>query len=43
MASNLLLYQLGMVALLLLCLLIYIWCPDHPSATPATSLKPTKP
>jgi len=43
MAPNLLLYQLLLVALVLLCLLIHVGWPDDPSATSKTSLQPDKP
>ena len=43
MAPNLLLYQLLLVALVLICLLLHVGWPDNPSATSKTSLKPDKP
>jgi hypothetical protein len=43
MVPNILLYQLLLVALVLLCLLIQVWWPDHPSPTPPSSLKPDNP
>jgi hypothetical protein len=43
MASNLLFYQLLLTALVLLCLMMHIWWPDHPRPTPQTPLKPEKP
>ena len=43
MAPNLLFYQLLLVALVLICLLIHVWWPDPPRATPQTPLKPDKP
>jgi hypothetical protein len=43
MAPNLLWYQLLLVALVLICLLIHVGWPDHPSATSKTSLQPDKP
>src|SRR5215475_433165 len=45
MPPNLLLYQLLLVALVLLCLLIHVWCPDdpcHPSNAPFTPDKPRR-
>jgi hypothetical protein len=41
MAPNLLFYQLLLVALVLICLLVHVWWPDHPTLTPRTSLKPS--
>jgi hypothetical protein len=43
MAPNLLFYQLLLVALVLLCLMVHVWWPDHPTPTPRTSLKPSTP
>jgi hypothetical protein len=43
MAPNLLLYQLLLVALVLICLLIHVGWPDNPSATSKTVLQPDKP
>ena len=43
MVPNLLFYQLLLVALVLICLMLHVWWPDHPSATPQTPLKPGKP
>jgi len=43
MVPNILLYQLLLVALVLLCLLIQVWWSDHPSPTPPSSLKPDNP
>jgi transposase-like protein/IS1 family transposase len=43
MASNLLLYQLLVIALVLICLLVHVWWPDAPSLAPQTPLKPHKP
>ena len=43
MAPHLLLYQLLLVALVVLCLLMHVWWPDHPRPTPQTRLKPDKP
>jgi hypothetical protein len=43
MASNLLFYQLMMVALVLICLVIHVWWPDDKIAPPATPPKPDKP
>ena len=41
MAPNLLLYQLLLVALVLMCLMVHVWWPAHPTPTPRTSLKPS--
>jgi hypothetical protein len=43
MVPNVLFYQLLVVALVLSCLLIHVWWPDAPRATPAMPLKPNKP
>ena len=43
MAPNLLFYQLLLVALVLICLVIHVWWPDHPRATSHRHLKPDKP
>ena len=43
MAPNLLFYQLLLVALVLMCLMAHVWGPAHPTPTPRTSLKPSKP
>ena len=43
MAPNLLLYQLLLVALVLICLMVHVWWPGQPTPTPRTSLKPSKP
>jgi transposase-like protein len=43
MALNLWLYQLLLVALVLIFLMIHLWWPDHPRATPHRPLKPDKP
>ncbi len=43
MASNPLLYQLLLIALVLICLRIHVWWPDAPSPTPQTPRKPNKP
>ena len=43
MAPNLLLYQLLLVALVLICLLIHVEWPNNPSATSKTSCQPDKP
>jgi len=43
MTSNLFFYQLLLVALVLMCLMMHVWGPDHPTPTPRTSLKPSKP
>jgi len=43
MAPPLLLYQLLLVALVLICLLMHVWWPDHPRPTPQRLLKPDKP
>jgi hypothetical protein len=43
MASNLLCYQLLLVALGLLCLLIHVGLPNAPSTTSTTPLKPDTP
>jgi hypothetical protein len=43
MAPNPLLYQLLLVALVLICLMVHVWWPAHPTPTPRTSLKPSKP
>ena len=40
MAPNPLFYQLLLVALVLICLLIHVWWPDHPRPAPQTPLKP---
>lgn len=42
MASNPLFSQLLLVALGFICLVIYVWWPDHPSATSHRPLKPGK-
>jgi IS1 family transposase len=42
MVPNLLFYQLLLVTLVLLCLIIHVWWPDHPTPTPRTSRKPSK-
>ena len=39
MAPNLLFYQLLLVALVLICLIIHVWWPDHPRATPQMPLQ----
>jgi hypothetical protein len=41
MASNLVFYQLFLVALVLICLLIHVGWPNAPSSAPQTSRKPT--
>jgi hypothetical protein len=43
MASNLLLYQLLLAALVFICLLIHLWCSDDPCHPSYTSLTPDKP
>ena len=43
MAPNPLLYQLLLVALVLICLLIHVWWRDAPSASPPTTLTPDPP
>jgi len=43
MAPNLPFYQLLLVALVLICLMVHVWWPDHPNPTPRTLLKPSKP
>ena len=43
MAPNLLLYQLLLVALVLICLLMHVQWPDNPRATSKTPLKLDKP
>jgi transposase-like protein len=43
MAPHVLLYQLLVVALVLLCLLRHLWWPDHPSAALQTPLQSDKP
>jgi len=43
MAPHLLLYQLLLVALVLICLLMHVWWPDHPRPTPQTLLTSGKP
>ena len=43
MAPNLWLYQLLLVALVLICLLIHVGWLDNSSAIPQRLLKPTKP
>src|SRR5262245_59465033 len=43
MAPHLLFYQLLLVALVLICLLMHVWWPDHPRPTPQTLLKSGKP
>ena len=42
MAPNLVFYQL-LVALVLMCLMVHVWWPGHPTPTPQTSLKPSTP
>jgi IS1 family transposase/transposase-like protein len=39
MVPNLLFYQLLLVAFVLICIMIHVWWPDHPSPNPQTSLK----
>lgn len=43
MASNLLFYQLLMVALVLICFMIPVWWPNDQMATPPTSPQPDQP
>jgi IS1 family transposase len=43
MGPNLLFYQLLLVALVLICLIMHVWWPDHPRPTPRTPLKPDTP
>ncbi len=43
MASNLLFYQLLMVALVLICFMIHVWWPNDQMATPPTSPQPDQP
>jgi len=43
MAPNLLFYQLLLIALVLICLIIHVWWPDHPSAASQRPHKPDKP
>ncbi len=43
MASNLLFYQLLLVALMLICFMIHVWWPDNPRTLATTPLKPDKP
>src|SRR5262249_12365536 len=43
MAPNLLLYQLLLVALVLICLIIHVSWPDAPSVIPQTPRKPDQP
>jgi hypothetical protein len=40
MIPNVLFYQLLVVALVVICLLIYVWWPGAPSASPPTALTP---
>jgi len=42
MAPNPLLYQLLLVALMLICLMIHVWWPDDPPRAPQTPLEPNK-
>jgi hypothetical protein len=42
-ASNLLFYQLLLVALALICFLMHVWWPDHPSTTPQMPRRPDTP
>ena len=42
MAPTLLFYQLLLVALVLICLVIQVWWPDHPMGTSHRPLKPDK-
>jgi hypothetical protein len=42
MAPNLLFYQLLLVALVLICILVHVWWPNHPTPTSRTPLKPSK-
>jgi IS1 family transposase len=43
MVPNVLFYQLLLVALVLSCLLLHVWWPDHPGPPPQSPLKPSKP
>ena len=43
MVPNLLLYSLLLVTLVLICFMIHVWWPDHPSATLQTPLPLGKP
>jgi len=43
MVPNVLFYQLLLVALVLICLLIHVWWPDHPGPLPQSPLKPSDP
>src|SRR5262245_5994046 len=43
MVSNVLFYQLFVVALVVICLLIHVWWRDAPSARPPTALPPAPP
>ena len=43
MVPNLLFYQLPLIALVLICLIIHVGWPDHPTPPPRTPLKPSKP
>jgi IS1 family transposase len=43
MVPNVLLYQLFVVALVLICIMVHVWWPDRPSVTPQTSRQPSKP
>jgi IS1 family transposase len=43
MVPNVLFYQLLLVALVLSCLILHVWWPDHPGPPPQSPLKPSKP
>jgi hypothetical protein len=43
MAPNLLLYQLLLVALVLICFIIHVWWPDDPRVTSQMLRKPDTP
>lgn len=43
MVPNLSLYQLLLIALVLICLMLHVWLPDDPPRAPTTSLEPHQP
>jgi hypothetical protein len=43
MVPNLLFYQLLLSTLVLICLMIHVWWPNNPRATPHKPRKPAKP